>query len=187
MCRSDGHPHGASDYAVSDGKCATSPCTRIRHRSERTTLYVLRLVRRQTSSEAGVENLLALARHWSRPRGRRVSQIEKGVVPSSINACARHSTISSARQFASSADKPILARAIQARMTQGKVKFPRNRSWTPGLIEELLRFPRGHHNDVRGSAQPHRPDLPQLAERAASRPPESARHTSRMDELLAEA
>ena len=44
-------------------------------------------------------------------------------------------------------DKEARARAIQGRMQQGKVFFPRDEIFTGPLIAELLRFPNGVHDD----------------------------------------
>lgn len=44
-------------------------------------------------------------------------------------------------------DKEARARAIQGRMQQGKVYFPREASFTSPLIAEMLRFPNGMHDD----------------------------------------
>lgn len=44
-------------------------------------------------------------------------------------------------------DKEARARAIQGRMQQGKVYFPREASFTSSLIAEMLRFPNGMHDD----------------------------------------
>jgi predicted phage terminase large subunit-like protein len=44
-------------------------------------------------------------------------------------------------------DKEARARAIQGRMQQGKVYFPRDASFSGPLIAELLRFPNGTHDD----------------------------------------
>lgn len=44
-------------------------------------------------------------------------------------------------------DKEARARAIQGRMQQGKVYFPRDAAFSGPLIAELLRFPNGTHDD----------------------------------------
>lgn len=44
-------------------------------------------------------------------------------------------------------DKEARARAIQGRMQQGKVYFPREASFTSSLVAEMLRFPNGMHDD----------------------------------------
>lgn len=44
-------------------------------------------------------------------------------------------------------DKEARARAIQGRMQQGMVYFPRDEAFTGPLVAELLRFPNGTHDD----------------------------------------
>lgn len=44
-------------------------------------------------------------------------------------------------------DKELRARAIQGRMQQGKVFFPRDASFTSDLVAEMLRFPNAQHDD----------------------------------------
>ena len=44
-------------------------------------------------------------------------------------------------------DKEARARAIQGRMQQGMVYFPKNPVWVGPLVAELLRFPNGVHDD----------------------------------------
>ena len=44
-------------------------------------------------------------------------------------------------------DKEARARAIQGRMQQGMVYFPKETVWTGPLVAELLRFPNGTHDD----------------------------------------
>ena len=44
-------------------------------------------------------------------------------------------------------DKEARSRAIQGRMQQGRVFFPKGASFTSSLVGELLRFPSGEHDD----------------------------------------
>jgi predicted phage terminase large subunit-like protein len=44
-------------------------------------------------------------------------------------------------------DKEARARAIQGRMQQGMVYFPKDAVWTGPMVAELLRFPNGTHDD----------------------------------------
>lgn len=44
-------------------------------------------------------------------------------------------------------DKPLRGRAMQGLMQQGMVLLPEDKSWTPGLVNELLRFPSAVHDD----------------------------------------
>jgi predicted phage terminase large subunit-like protein len=45
-------------------------------------------------------------------------------------------------------DKELRARAIQGRMRQGRVQFPKDKPWTDKLYSELLKFPAGAHDDL---------------------------------------
>ena len=49
--------------------------------------------------------------------------------------------------FTSASDKATRARAIQGRMSMGKVYFPKGAPWVDDLVSELLRFPAGSHDD----------------------------------------
>ncbi len=44
-------------------------------------------------------------------------------------------------------DKQARARSLQARMRAGGVKFDKEAEWFPALQEEMLRFPKGTHDD----------------------------------------
>ena len=44
-------------------------------------------------------------------------------------------------------DKMQRARSIQARMRAGGVRFDTEADWFPALQEQMLRFPRGAHDD----------------------------------------
>lgn len=45
-------------------------------------------------------------------------------------------------------DKELRARAIQGRMRQGKVRFPRQKTWIEMVLKELMSFPFGTHDDI---------------------------------------
>ena len=44
-------------------------------------------------------------------------------------------------------DKEVRGRAIQGRVRQGKVLFPKDKKWVEDLLTEMLRFPHGQHDD----------------------------------------
>lgn len=44
-------------------------------------------------------------------------------------------------------DKEARARPLQGLIQRRKVFFPRNAAWTPSMVAELLRFPKGKHDD----------------------------------------
>jgi hypothetical protein len=45
------------------------------------------------------------------------------------------------------ADKATRARSIQAMASMGKVFFPKNAAWKGDVLNQLLRFPAGKHDD----------------------------------------
>ena len=45
-------------------------------------------------------------------------------------------------------DKEVRARAIQGRMKQGRVHFPKDATWLKQMIDELMAFPFGKHDDI---------------------------------------
>jgi phage terminase large subunit-like protein len=44
-------------------------------------------------------------------------------------------------------DKEQRAKPLQARMRAGGVRFDKEKNWYPSLIDEMLVFPRGQHDD----------------------------------------
>jgi hypothetical protein len=46
-----------------------------------------------------------------------------------------------------SQNKEQRAQSIRARMAMGKVFFPRHRAWALEMVEELMKFPNGKHDD----------------------------------------
>ena len=140
--------YGASDYAVTaDGGDFT--VHGVVGVSAEGDIYVLDWWRRQTDSGVWVEaaiDLMEKWRHvvlWAEERG----QIEKSVGPFLTKRMQERGVFCRREAYTSSADKPTRARAIQGRMSMGKVYFPRDAPWSNRLVSELLRFPAGNHDD----------------------------------------
>lgn len=111
-------------------------------------IYILDWWRMQATSDVWVETQLNMASQWEPLAWAEESgQIEKGVGPFIQKRQHEDKNYFWRRQFVSSRDKPTRARAIQARMAMGKVYFPRNRAWATDLVDELMRFPAGTHDD----------------------------------------
>ncbi len=139
--------YGASDYAVTAGG-GDYTVHGVIGVDALDNLYVLDWWRAQTDSLVWVETLCDLIRKW-----RPIEWVEeKGPIAKGLGAlidkrqheraayCVRHG-------FASSADKPTRAQAIRGRMAQGKVHFPRKAPWVADLVNELMTFPVGVHDD----------------------------------------
>lgn len=114
-------------------------------------MWVLDVRRGRWDSFAIVEEMLSVYRMW-KPE---TTGIEKGQLSMAIGPYLEQ-RITEERLYSMHVkdlppgrrDKESRARAIQGRMKQGKVRFPKEASWLDTLMHELLRFPNGVHDDM---------------------------------------
>tara|TARA_Y100000310_G_scaffold120368_1_gene119106 strand:- start:15006 stop:16586 length:1581 start_codon:yes stop_codon:yes gene_type:complete len=139
--------YGASDYAVSDGQgdytvhlvVGVDPADDI---------YLLDLWRAQAVPDVWIDKLADLILKW-RPliwAGEK-GQILRSVGPFMHRRLRERKAYCRIEDFSSHNDKPTRARAIQARMSMGKVYAPENAPWMDQFLHELSRFPAGAHDD----------------------------------------
>lgn len=139
--------YGASDYAVTaDGGDYTVHVVIGVDPSD--DIYILDLWRQRATSDVWVEAAVELMQRW-RPVtwAEEKGQIEKSIGPFLSKRMMERRTYCQREQFTSSSDKPTRARSIQARMSMGKVYFPRLAPWSADLVDELVRFPTGAFDD----------------------------------------
>jgi len=139
--------YGASDYAVTaeggdytvHGVVGVDPDDNI---------FILDWWREQTDSEDWIEAFLDMMARWKTIQwAEEQGQILKSLGPFILKRQLERKVYGYRRPFISATDKPTRARSFQARMSMGKVYFPRNASWTADLVSELLRFPAGKNDD----------------------------------------
>lgn len=139
--------YGASDYAVTaDGGdytvhvvCGLDPDD---------NLYVVDVWRRQVESHIWVEEFLNLvARHKPLNWGEENGQIVKSLGPFIDKRMRERRVYCRREQMASVADKPTRARSFQARAAMGKVYLPHGAPWVTDLLNEMMTFPAGKHDD----------------------------------------
>lgn len=117
---------------------------------ERGRIFLRDLVRRRMDAYELVEKILDQWELW----GDDVVGIEKSLIEMSIEPYLEkrieerglwgfpYEKLKTGKQ-----DKQARARSIQGRMRQGMVFFPEDAAWTQELVNELLRFPSGVHDD----------------------------------------
>ena len=113
-------------------------------------IYVVDVARGKWDGSAIVENILDSYQLW-RPA---MVGIEKGHIEMAIGPFLQKRVAERKLYEAyfhdlktGRRDKEARSRAIQGRMQQGKVFFPKGAAFTGPLVAELLRFPSGEHDD----------------------------------------
>jgi predicted phage terminase large subunit-like protein len=74
--------------------------------------------------------------------------IWRGVKPFFHSLMNEHKVYPPYEELKALTDKMARARALQGRMQQGRVWFPQEAGWTGTVVQELLRFPAGAHDDI---------------------------------------
>jgi predicted phage terminase large subunit-like protein len=139
--------YGGSDYAVtSDGGDYTVHV--VVGVDEEHRLYLLDLWRRQAASDVWIEAYCDLVKKW-RPMGwaEETGQIRAGVGPYLLKRARERSAYCVREQFPTRHDKAVRAQSIRGRMAMQGLRIKRDAAFRTDLIDELLRFPVGVHDD----------------------------------------
>jgi predicted phage terminase large subunit-like protein len=139
--------YGASDYATKDGE-GDYTVHGVCGVDESDNMYVLDWWRGQTTSDIWVESFLDLVDKWKPLQwAEEAGQIRASLDPYITTRQRERRSYCVRTPFASRFDKRSRARAIQARMSSGKVYFLRGAPWLEDLRLELLRFDAGRNDD----------------------------------------
>lgn len=140
--------YGASDYAVTD-KGGDYTVHMVAGVDPNDDLYILDVWRDRTNSLEWVEAFIEIVKlykplEWAEEAGQILKSLDPLITKRQIEDkkawCYR-------KQFPSSSDKQTRAQAIRGRLAQGKVYFPRHKSWVEPLVTEMLQFPAGKYDD----------------------------------------
>jgi predicted phage terminase large subunit-like protein len=139
--------YGASDYAVTDsgGDYTEHGIFGVDADSN---IYVVDWWRGQTTPDIWIEKKLDLVKKWKPLKWfGEGGVIRRSVEPFLIKRMRERRTFQVIEWLTSISDKPTRARAIQGRMAQKLVFFPKNAPWANEVENQLLKFPNGKHDD----------------------------------------
>jgi predicted phage terminase large subunit-like protein len=139
--------YGASDYAVtSDGGDYTVHA--VVGVDEYDDLYLLDLWRKQASPDVWVDAWCDLVKTW-KPIGwaEEQGQIKAGVGPFLKKIARERKAYCHREVFPTRGDKAVRAQSIRGRMATVGLRLRKDAPWRADLVDELLRFPVGVHDD----------------------------------------
>jgi predicted phage terminase large subunit-like protein len=137
----------SSDYATKDGSgdytayvvAGTTPSGDI---------YLVDFWMKQTTSDVWIDVGIDLGVTWKTILwAEEAGPVQKAVAPHLVARMNERQVAITLKQYPSIKEKTTRARAIQARMSLGKVYIPRNAEWTAEFVKYLLRFPAGTIDD----------------------------------------
>jgi predicted phage terminase large subunit-like protein len=140
--------YGASDYATTKLQGGDWTVHLVVGVDPLDDIYVLDLYRERAAPAEWVDPLLDLMERWRTITwAEETGQIKNSVGPFITKRQLERKIYGVRRQFNPSFDKKTRAQAIRGRAGQGKVYLPRGAPWSIDLLQELLRFPAGTHDD----------------------------------------
>lgn len=114
-------------------------------------IWIVDVRRGRWNSFEIADEVIAMHKEW----GSMVTGVERGQLSMAIGPYLdkkiqeeRAYTINLKDMPPGKRDKPLRARSIQGRMSQGKVYFPSDKLWMVELRDEMLKFPLGKHDDM---------------------------------------
>lgn len=142
------HRIGAGDFAVTEGGGDFTELG-VAGLDENDDLYILDWWSGQTTSEVWIEEMIRLHKMY-KPQ---MWYAETGPIRRSIEPFLEKRKRETKTYFLndwipSVADKPTMARSIQARAKMGKVFLPKGKPWAERIVEQCVRFPKAKHDDI---------------------------------------
>lgn len=140
----------ASDHAVATGQRNDYTALIKVGVDRQDNIWVLDCFRAKVTSDKAIEAMLAMASGdrkpllWWAERG----HITKSIGPFLRKRMIETGTFINLREVTPANDKEQRAQSIAARVAMGKVYFPINAVWTEKIINEMMAFPNGTHDDM---------------------------------------
>lgn len=140
----------ASDHAVATGQRNDFTVLVKIGVDRQNNIWVLDVFRDKVPADRAVEAMLAMASGKQKPL---MWWAEKGHISKSIGPFLRKRMLETGiyinlTEVTPVADKEQRAQSIAARVAMGKVYFPSDKIWTEKVVNEMLAFPNGTHDDA---------------------------------------
>jgi len=140
----------SSDHAVATGQRNDYTVMFKIGVDRQSNIWVLDCFRAKVSADKAVEAMLAMAAGKERPL---LWWAERGHISKSIGPFLRKRMLETGTyinlvEVTPVHDKEQRAQSIAARIAMGKVYFPTDKVWTEKIVNELLAFPSGIHDDA---------------------------------------
>ena len=143
--------YAAVDFAISQSRRADYTVIAVVGMDSEGFLYVRDIRRGRWDAKEIVDEMFAVQeRYQPEIFTLEGGQIEKALLPainSEMGTPARNGVYMNLNTLPATQDKRARATPFQSRTRAGKVKFDKNASWWDDLEHELLRFPKGIHDD----------------------------------------
>ena len=141
--------YAAADFAISASSRADRTVICVGGVDSDNTLHIEYVTLGRWDAKQIVDEMLSVQRRFdidifSAESG----MIEKAIGPYLNDAMFDTGTFINLNKVVPTKDKETRARAIQARMRAGAVKFDKEAPWYDELHDEMLTFPRGKHDDI---------------------------------------
>ena len=139
----------ASDHAVATGQRNDYSVLIKVGVDKQNNIWIVDVLRSKMTSDRAVEAMLAMAGGPNKPL---LWWAERGHISKSIGPFLRKRMLETGTyinlvEVTPATDKEQRAQSIAARVAMGKVYFPSDKLWTEELVNELLAFPNGTHDD----------------------------------------
>lgn len=138
----------SADLAVSQAQYADYTCFVVGGVDENNIIHIVECQYGRWDSMQTTDKLFALVREYE-PEDIYIEQgaIEKSIGPLINGEMIKRNYYFNITTISSTKDKMSRAQTIKARMKVGGVKFDVNSNWIDDLKDEMMKFPRGKHDD----------------------------------------